>query len=509
MVDGDELEGAEWIELLPESKLEGDSVNRFDVSLPRRITHLRLNIFPDGGVARLRVHGEPLPDLRRQTTGDGRAELASTLSGGVVLGASDVFFSSPHNLVAPGDSHGMHDGWETRRRRGPGHDWVVLRLAAEAEIDRVEVDTSNFKGNYPDTCSLDAARSSDDADLDDGWTGVLPSSKLGPHGRFVFPIDPSVAATHLRLNIHPDGGVARLRVHGRVTDDGWRTFGVRWLNAQSADAFEQEVLACCGSRAWAAGVSEARPFADFDALLEAADTVWAKLDADVRREAFAAHPRIGDREGSAWSRGEQAGVDEAGDDTRRALEEGNREYESRFGHVFLINATGKTAEEMLGELTTPPRQRRRDRAGRGRRAAAADHADPAREARPAGGAAERERRMMPGVMGITTHVLDTSAGRPATGVLVVLEMRRGDAWEPVGQGRTDDDGRLRDLLPDGRGAEPATYRLRFDTAAYFAARGVEGFYPEVTIEFRVTDASEHHHVPLLLSPFGYSTYRGS
>jgi 5-hydroxyisourate hydrolase len=117
--------------------------------------------------------------------------------------------------------------------------------------------------------------------------------------------------------------------------------------------------------------------------------------------------------------------------------------------------------------------------------------------------------MMPGVMGITTHVLDTSAGRPAAGVPVVLEMRRGDGWEPVGQGTTDDDGRLRDLLPDGRGSGPAVYRIRFDTASYFAARGVEGFYPEVTIEFEVTDAGEHHHVPLLLSPFGYSTYRGS
>ena len=99
--------------------------------------------------------GEPLPDLRTLADPAGRAELAGSLSGGLVLDASDVFFSPPHNLIAPGDSHGMHDGWETRRRRGEGHDWVVLRLAAEAEIERVELDTSNFKGNYPDACSLD------------------------------------------------------------------------------------------------------------------------------------------------------------------------------------------------------------------------------------------------------------------------------------------------------------------------------------------------------------------
>ncbi len=111
--------------------------------------------------------------------------------------------------------------------------------------------------------------------------------------------------------------------------------------------------------------------------------------------------------------------------------------------------------------------------------------------------------------GITTHVLDTSAGRPAGGVPVRLEIRNGDAWEAVGEGRTDDDGRLRDLVPGGPGSGPAVYRMRFDTASYFAARGIKGFYPEVAIEFEVTDAGEHHHVPLLLSPFGYSTYRGS
>lgn len=109
--------------------------------------------------------------------------------------------------------------------------------------------------------------------------------------------------------------------------------------------------------------------------------------------------------------------------------------------------------------------------------------------------------------GITTHVLDTSAGAPAGGIPVSLEIRRVDAWEPVGSGVTDDDGRLGDLLPEG--VDEGTYRIRFDTAAYFAARGVRGFYPEVAVVFDVTDAGAHHHVPLLLSPFAYSTYRGS
>jgi hydroxyisourate hydrolase len=115
--------------------------------------------------------------------------------------------------------------------------------------------------------------------------------------------------------------------------------------------------------------------------------------------------------------------------------------------------------------------------------------------------------MIGAVTGITTHVLDTSAGAAAGGIPVSLEVRRADVWEPVGTGVTDDDGRLGDLVPDG--VDEGTYRIRFDTAAYFAARGVRGFYPEVTVVFDVTDAGEHHHVPLLLSPFGYSTYRGS
>ena len=351
VAEEDDVTGAEWFDLLPESALEGDASNRFDVASPLRVTHLRLNIFPDGGVARLRVHGEPLPDLRTLADAGGRTDVAASLSGGVVLDASDLFFSSPHNLIAPGDSHGMHDGWETRRRRGEGHDWVVLRLAAETEIERVELDTSNFKGNYPDAGSLEVRVVHDAVtDPDPEWSEVLTRRKLGPHRRFAFPIDPPARATHVRLNIHPDGGVARLRVHGRVTDDGWRAFGVRWLNAKTAEVFEERVLACCGSRAWATGLESARPFATFDALLQTADDVWEGLSAEDRREAFAAHPRIGERGGSAWARGEQAGAAAASDETLRALETGNREYEERFGHVFLINATGRSAEEMLAAL---------------------------------------------------------------------------------------------------------------------------------------------------------------
>jgi 5-hydroxyisourate hydrolase len=111
--------------------------------------------------------------------------------------------------------------------------------------------------------------------------------------------------------------------------------------------------------------------------------------------------------------------------------------------------------------------------------------------------------------GITTHVLDTAQGRPAAGVPVTLEARSGDGWRLLGRAATDGDGRARQILPAGTALVPGTYRLTFDTGAYFRDLGREGFYPEAAIVFEVRDAAEHYHVPLLLSPFGYSTYRGS
>lgn len=110
---------------------------------------------------------------------------------------------------------------------------------------------------------------------------------------------------------------------------------------------------------------------------------------------------------------------------------------------------------------------------------------------------------------ISTHVLDTSVGLPAVGVRVALESRDGAAWKALGSAATDTDGRVRELLPAGTALARGVYRVQFDTGAYFAARSVKAFYPSVTVEFEVTDAAQHHHVPLLLTPFGYSTYRGT
>ena len=155
--DADQVlhESVEWREVLPASDLRGDAQNPFTIRDGGRTTHLRFKIYPDGGVARLRVYGEVVPDLARIRARGGRVDLAAVESGGRVLAASDMFFGHRHNLIMPGRAANMSDGWETKRRRGPGHDWVVIKLGARGRIHQAEVDTSQFKGNYPDACSLD------------------------------------------------------------------------------------------------------------------------------------------------------------------------------------------------------------------------------------------------------------------------------------------------------------------------------------------------------------------
>src|SRR5918999_341484 len=149
-------ESIEWAELLPQRPLAGDSQNPFYVTSDERVTHLRFKIYPDGGVARLRVYGEVVPDWKALAR-RGEIDLAAAENGALVLACSDMFFGHRHNLIMPGRGADMGDGWETKRRRGPGHDWAVIKLGARARaIRRVEVDTSHFKGNYPDTCSLEA-----------------------------------------------------------------------------------------------------------------------------------------------------------------------------------------------------------------------------------------------------------------------------------------------------------------------------------------------------------------
>jgi allantoicase len=211
-----------WSEILSVSRLRGDSQNHFAIQSDQRFTHLRFKIFPDGGVARLRVYGEVTPDWDRLKRLGGPVDLADAENGGLVLSCSDMFFGHRHNLIMPGRAANMSDGWETKRRRGPGHDWSIIQLGSPGQISHLEIDTAYFKGNFPDSCSLEAVNAANlpggNVDGDDvPWHSILPQTKLLAHTRHFFEAELRDAGTvsHVRFNIFPDGGVSRLRVYGK------------------------------------------------------------------------------------------------------------------------------------------------------------------------------------------------------------------------------------------------------------------------------------------------------
>ncbi len=224
--DAEQLTGETtvWTEILPASQLQGDSQNFFHLQGTTRFTHLRFKIYPDGGVARLRVHGEVVPDPRRIAREAADIDLAAVETGGLVIASSDMFFGHGHNLIMPGRGLDMSDGWETRRRRGPGHDWIVIRLGVAGTIHRIEVDTSHFKGNFPESCSLEACDASgvvvEESTIESlPWKEVLPRTRLQAHTRHTYEevIKETGMVTHIRFHIYPDGGVSRLRVYGKTS----------------------------------------------------------------------------------------------------------------------------------------------------------------------------------------------------------------------------------------------------------------------------------------------------
>lgn len=223
--DGDPDDGTEWTELLPMQHLEPDSHHFLACDDDNVWSHLRFHIHPDGGVARLRVCGTPY--LNPVSLQGRDIDLVATLTGGRIVAYSDAHYGTYHRLLAPGRGQNMGDGWETRRRRGPGHDWIILALGVRGTISRAVVDTAYFKGNYPDSCSIQAidfGRIGVDIGADaiaasEDWPTLLSQQKLSADAVHDF-VDGPVAdlgpATHVRLNIFPDGGVSRLRLFGRV-----------------------------------------------------------------------------------------------------------------------------------------------------------------------------------------------------------------------------------------------------------------------------------------------------
>lgn len=223
-VDGhpgvEDLLAASWETVVPRSAVRGDHQNRFPVASSRRFTHVRLSIHPDGGVARFRVHGEPVPDPDLLT---GTVDLAALEHGGDVVACSDMYYSSARNLLLPGRARHMGEGWENARRRGGGNDYVTIRLAAPGVVRRVVVDTSYFVGNAPGWVSLHGwydGHRPPDPDDPAAWTDLVARTRVQPDQRHVFPVESDEPVSHVRLDVFPDGGLARLRVLGEVTDDG-------------------------------------------------------------------------------------------------------------------------------------------------------------------------------------------------------------------------------------------------------------------------------------------------
>lgn len=218
----------EWKEILPKSPLEPGSQNFYEVEDQNIYTHLKLHIYPDGGVARLKVYGEVFKDWSTVDASE-TVNLAAATNGARSVLCNDMFFSHMDNLLMPGRGINMGDGWETKRNRTPGNkDWVIIRLAHKGIIEKILVDTGHFKGNYPDCCLIEGCTISfkEETQLGStsidpiaiGWTTILPQSKLSADHEHLFEdeIQNKGPFTHVRLTILPDGGISRLRLWGRI-----------------------------------------------------------------------------------------------------------------------------------------------------------------------------------------------------------------------------------------------------------------------------------------------------
>jgi allantoicase len=328
-----------WNELIARTPLEGDAQATFAVEAAHRIAAVRLNIYPDGGVARLRVEGRPIPSMQ-VVCPDGPTDLVDARLGGEWLEASDYHYSPPSNLLLPTASAGMWDGWETRRRRGPGHDWATFRLGLAGTVESFLVDTTHFKGNCPGWVSVDL--SGDGVD----WETVVEEKAISPDSaNEVVPAEPS-HARFVRLSLHPDGGVARFRVLGRPDRDAAGAMRLDYLNSLYEEAARGFFFTTCVARTWVEEMVTGRPYSSVDAVLRRAGAVFDDLEDDDWLQAFAGHPRIGERGGETENR-EQAGTASASREVLRELVDVNRRYEEKYGFTYIVYATGKTATEML------------------------------------------------------------------------------------------------------------------------------------------------------------------
>jgi allantoicase len=217
------VEKTTWTTIVERTGVNGDTRNPFKVDSDRRWSHVRLSIYPDGGVARFRVHGEGLLD---PAFAEGMTiDLAAMENGGRITACSNMFYSSPNNLLLPGTARTMGDGWETSRRRDSGNDWVQIHLASRGVLNAAELDTSYFVGNAPGVARLSGR------DGDGDWFELMGATDLQPDTRHRFLIADDRPITDARLDIHPDGGMARVRLFGSLTPDGLEQIRQAWADS--------------------------------------------------------------------------------------------------------------------------------------------------------------------------------------------------------------------------------------------------------------------------------------
>lgn len=225
-----QLAAAAWTRILTPSALRPGSHNVFTVDEAAEYSHVRLTIYPDGGIARLRLFGTPSPrsdtpqdtdEYTKTHVAAGLVDLAAARMGGRALACSDMFFGRMDNLLLPGRAENMSSGWETRRRRSPGHDWVLIELAEPGEVHTLEIDTNHFRGNYPDDIRVEGILAPDTSLVElasdrAAWVEALPKSAIGPHRRHWFPLENAARGpfSHVRVSVFPDGGISRLRAWG-------------------------------------------------------------------------------------------------------------------------------------------------------------------------------------------------------------------------------------------------------------------------------------------------------
>ncbi len=350
----------QWHPVVRQMALNAGSENLATAEPSCAFTHVRLNIYPAGGVARLRVWGKA--EVRPTT---GVTDLACLESGAKALCCSDMFFSPMDNLLKTQPALNMGQGWETRRGRPPTDDWVIIRLGQPGHLQSAVIDTAFFKGNYPEKAQLFGICWPDAPPWalvsNPNWAPISKMTQLGADQAHTVAITDEGPWTHVRLRIVPDGGVSRLRVLGRPALDLMDAppESIGRLNSLDQESALQGFVRCCGSERWAAAMVQGRPYASVAHLEGAAEEAWWHLGDGHWLEAFRHHPEIGTdlnhlraRFGSTadLSSSEQSGVNDASESVLSELADANTEYKATFGYIFIICASGKSADEMLGLL---------------------------------------------------------------------------------------------------------------------------------------------------------------